>query len=143
MSQFFEVYYILILTKKNSLYTSSDIRYINETAKPPATVSFLRKYNPAAQSSESRNNDRATFSRANVLDKNAISLATGAVFPQRSTATDGDLRRRARLARKNFHLRGNYAASFTGGHRPVVCSRSNSSAISRRGFIAGTLRSLP
>jgi len=55
----------------------------------PATLISRGKYNPTAQSSGSRNNDRA-----NVLDKNAVSLATGAVFPQRSTATDGDLRRR-------------------------------------------------
>jgi len=57
-----------------------------------------------------RNNDQLR-SRANVLDKNAVSLATGAaVFP--STATDGDLRRRACSA-KGFPFPRNYAASFT------------------------------
>jgi len=77
------------------LFKYFSVRYtFSETARSVA-VSFSGKYNPAVQSSGSRNNDRATFSRANVLDKNAVSLATGVVFPQRSTATDGNLRRRA------------------------------------------------
>jgi len=83
----------------------------------PATLISRGKYNPTAQSSGSRNNDRA-----NVLDKNAVSLATGAVFPQRSTATDGDLRRRPVWRERISISSGNYAASFTSGRHSVLFS---------------------
>lgn len=55
-----------------------------------------RFFNPANRGITIELRSRA---RENVLDKNAVSLVTNAVFPQRSTATDGDLRRRARSAK--------------------------------------------
>lgn len=57
--------------------------------------------------------------RANVLDKNAVSLATGAVFPQPSTATDGDLRRRACSA-KGFPFPRELRCIFHGDRRSFV-----------------------
>lgn len=119
------------------LYTCTfpiDILLESETTRL-AAVSLSGKYNPAVRSGGSRNKrSGARFPRANVLDKNAVSLATpGAVFPQRSTATDGDLRRRARSA-KGFPSPRELHCIFHGWPSPVVCSRVNGGAISRTGI---------
>lgn len=90
------MYLVSVLKDSSSYAFPTDILLARPRDRPRlvSRESTIRRFNPA-----DRGITIGLRSRANVLDKNAVSLATGTVFPPRSTATDGDLRRRARSAK--------------------------------------------